>query len=368
MALEVQNAKKESWQKVTSAVQSPLWPGVPLALGSAALFGATAPFSKFLLGTIDPWLLAGLLYLGAGIGLAVVLLVQKSRGIASVQSPLRRADAGWIAAVILVGGLAGPLFLMQGLLRISASASSLLLNLEGLATMALAWLIFRENVDRRVLIGALLILAGAIGVTWQGGAVPINSGAVFVAAACLCWGIDNNLSRKLSGADPAQIAMIKGLVAGCVNVAIALSLGAALPLPQSIVAGAITGFFGIGVSLVMFILSLRHLGAARASAYFSTAPFVGVILSFIVLGDPLHWQIAFGGLLMAIGLYLHFAERHLHAHTHEELEHEHAHIHDAHHQHCHDHPVSEPHAHKHRHKVLHHVHAHFPDLHHRHDH
>lgn len=346
---------------------SPLWPGVPLALASAVLFGATAPVSKLLLRSIGPWLLAGLLYLGAGIGLAVLRLV-RTNSRANVQAPLRRNDIGWIAGVTLIGGVAGPLFLMLGLSRITAATSSLLLNLESLATMAIAWLVFRENVDRRVLLGAVLILAGAIAITWQDGTITWNTGAAFIAAACVCWGIDNNLSRKLSNADPVQIAMLKGLVAGSVNIVIALSLGASLPTIGVIVAAGVTGFIGIGVSLVMFILSLRYLGAARASAYYSIAPFAGVLLAFGVLGEPLSWQVAFGGTLMAGGVFLHLVERHLHEHLHDDLEHEHSHVHDTHHQHVHESKMTEPHSHRHSHKNLRHAHAHFPDLHHRHDH
>lgn len=347
---------------------SHLWPGVPLALGAAVLFGASAPLSKMLLGAVDPWLLAGILYLGAGLGLGLVHWGRPVLGLANVEAPLRRPNMPWLAAVIVFGGMLGPLFLMLGLSQTSAASGSLLLNLEGLATMAIAWIVFRENVDRRLLLGAATILAGAVLLSWTGQGLQLDTGGLFIAAACLCWGIDNNLTRKLSSADPVQIAMIKGLVAGTTNFAIALALGAQLPAPPILAGGAIVGFLGIGVSLVMFMLGLRHLGTARTGAYFSLAPFIGAVLALLVFRDGLTIQLVAAGLLMGLGLWLHLSERHEHVHDHEALEHDHAHTHDSHHQHAHDGPVSGPHSHVHRHEPLHHKHPHYPDLHHRHSH
>jgi drug/metabolite transporter (DMT)-like permease len=345
-----------------------LWPGVPLALASAALFGAAAPLSKLLMGSIDPWWLAVILYLRAGPGLAIVHWGRPLIGLPTVEAPLQRADLPWLTAVVLFGGMLGPLLLMLGLSQTSAASGSLLLNLEGLATMAIAWIAFRENVDRRLLIGAAAILAGALLLSWTGQSFRLDHGGLLIALACLCWGIDNNLTRKLSSADPVQIALIKGLVAGSVNVAIAVFLGAALPAAGLVAAGALVGFFGIGVSLVMFIVALRHLGTARTGAYYSLAPFIGAVLSVLLLSEPLTVTLVAAGGLMAVGLWLHLTERHVHDHTHAVLEHEHVHSHDAQHQHSHDGPVTEPHSHWHRHEVLTHRHAHFPDLHHRHEH
>ncbi len=198
----------------SDVTRSPLWPGVPLALASAVLFGASAPFAKLLLGSTDPQLLAGLLYLGAGFGLAIGQAGRSALGVGMSEAPLRRADLPWLIAIIVFGGIMGPLLLMLGLARTSAASGSLLLNLEGLATMAIAWVVFRENVDRRLLLGAASILAGACVLSWQGQGLRIDEGGLLIAAACLAWGVDNNLTRKLSSADPVIIAMIKGLVAG----------------------------------------------------------------------------------------------------------------------------------------------------------
>ena len=347
---------------------SPIWPGVPLALGSAVLFGASAPLAKMLLGAVDPWLLAGILYLGAGLGLAIVHFGRRAIKLPNVEAPLQRADLPWLAIVVILGGGVGPLLLMFGLSLTTAASGSLLLNLEGLATMGIAWVVFRENVDRRLLLGAAAILVGAVLLTWNGHKLEVDLGGMLIAGACLAWGIDNNLTRKLSSADPVQIAMLKGLVAGFVNLVLALLLGAALPSPGFAAAGALVGFFGVGVSLVMFMLGLRHLGTARTGAYFSLAPFIGAALAIALLGEAITVQFVTAGLLMAVGLWLHLAERHEHEHVHEALEHEHAHVHDLHHSHEHDGPVSEPHSHWHRHEPMRHKHPHYPDLHHRHKH
>ncbi|MBC8036896.1 MAG: DMT family transporter [Rhizobiales bacterium] len=332
------------------------------------LFGASTPLSKYLLESIDPWMLAGILYFGAGLGLLAARSVRNVFGVRTAETSLSRVDYPWLGAVVVIGGMIGPLLLMFGLARTTAGQGALLLNLEGLATMGIAWLVFRENVDRRLLIGAAAILSGAVVLTWNGTGITFDSGGLLIAAACLAWGIDNNLTRKLSSADPVQIAMIKGLFAGGTNLALAFGLGATVPSASLLAAGGVVGFFGIGVSLVMFMLGLRHLGTARTGAYFSLAPFVGALLAILLLQEPVTAQLLIAGALMAIGLALHLAERHEHEHVHEELEHDHLHLHDEHHDHGHDGEVTEPHSHRHRHRPIRHQHPHYPDLHHRHGH
>jgi len=343
--------------------------GIPLALASAVLFGASTPLAKLLLGSVDPWMMAGLLYLGAGLGLAIVHGARAVFGLPTVEAPLRRADLPWLGLVILAGGIGGPLLLMLGLARTDAAGASLLLNLEGLATMGIAWIAFRENVDRRLLTGAFAILAGAALLSWHG-AAGVQWGALFIVGACVCWGLDNNLTRRLSSADPVQIAMIKGLVAGTVNLSLALAHGAALPPIGPLLAAGLVGFWGYGVSLALFVLGLRHLGTARTGAYFSLAPFAGATLAVLMLGEPLTAGLVVAGALMGLGLWLHLSERHEHAHVHEVLEHEHRHRHDAHHRHEHGPEIDagEPHSHWHRHAPMAHRHPHYPDLHHRHGH
>ncbi len=351
------------------------WPGAPLAIASAALFGASTPLAKGLLGGgVSPWLLAGLLYLGSGLGLAVLHYGRRWVGRASTEAPLARGDWGWMGLVVLSGGIAGPVLLMLGLVSTPAASAALLLNLEGLATMIIAWLAFRENVDRRLLLGAGAILAGALLLSWQGGPGAggggFGWGAVLIAGACLAWGIDNNLTRKVSASDPVQIAMVKGLAAGAVNLTIALAAGARLPSAPLLAGAGVVGFFGYGVSLVLFVLALRFLGTARTGAYFSSAPFIGALLAVAMFGEPVTWRLIAAALLMTLGLYLHLVERHAHAHDHAPMAHEHPHVHDAHHQHVHaaEDPAGEPHTHPHRHAPMTHSHPHYPDLHHRHGH
>ncbi len=344
--------------------------GVWYALLAAILFGASAPLAKLLLRDAPPQLLAGLLYLGSGLGLSIVAAV-RSRGDQPKEASLGRRDIPWLAAAIVFGGIVGPVLLMVGLGRTPASSASLLLNLEGVFTALLAWVVFHENVDRRIAIGMLLIVLGGAALSWEGRAdFGGMAGPLAIAAACLCWGIDNNLTQRVSGGDPVQIAMLKGLVAGSVNVAIAVMLGARWSGAVQAGAAMLLGFLGYGVSLVLFVLGLRHLGTARTGAYFSLAPFVGAALSLIVWRE--HPSIAFvlGATCMAAGLWLHLTERHAHVHEHGELEHSHAHVHDAHHQHEHapGDPPGEPHTHAHRHAPLVHSHSHYPDIHHRHSH
>ena len=260
---------------------------------------------------------------------------------------------------------------MAGLARTPASGASLLLNLEGVFTAALAWFVFRENFDRRIALGMLVIVAGGAVLAWEGRlAWGGLAGPLAVAGACFAWGIDNNLTQKVSAGDPVQIAMLKGLVAGTVNIAIAIALGAAWPTAGSVSAAMLLGFLSYGVSLVFFVLALRNLGTARTGAYFSIAPFVGAAASFILLRERPTALLLAGGALMAIGVWLHVTERHEHPHTHEPLEHEHLHSHDDHHAHAHDvdDSPSEPHSHRHRHQPMTHGHPHYPDIHHRHEH
>jgi drug/metabolite transporter (DMT)-like permease len=345
---------------------------IAYALLSAALFGASTPLAKPLAGAMAPLALAGLLYLGSGIGLALWLALRALGPRPPAHSPpLARADWPWLAGAIAAGGIAGPALLMYGLARTDASTASLLLNLEAVFTAALAWSAFRENVDRRVFAGMLAIIAGGVVLSWE--QLPQArgiAGPILIAAACLAWALDNNLTRRVSGGDAVVIACLKGIVAGATNVVLAYLIGARLPAPGAIALAGIVGLFGYGVSLVLFIVALRDLGTARTSAYFSVAPFFGAALALLLLGEhagPAFWAAA---ALMAIGVWLHLTERHEHGHVHEPLTHAHEHVHDVHHRHAHAHTLDgpEPHTHVHQHERLRHRHPHYPDLHHRHEH
>jgi drug/metabolite transporter (DMT)-like permease len=343
------------------------------ALASAALFGASTPVAKVLLGAIHPAVLAGLLYCGAGVGITFLRRLAPAVLPASdaLQVPLNQKDFAWLAGAIAAGGVAGPLLLMFGLARTDAATASLLLTLEGAATALLAWFVFRENFDRRIALGMLCLLAGALVLSWSG-APGLHDllGPLAILCACFAWGLDNNLTRKVSLADPLQITELKGLVAGPINIVLGLWAGGTIALsPLALVAG-ITGFFGYGVSLVLYVLALRHLGAARTGAYFSTAPFVGAVIAVIALGENVTLGLLLAGALMGLGVWLHVTEHHEHDHAHEPLDHAHPHVHDAHHQHAHEpgDPAGEPHTHRHRHGALTHEHRHVPDMHHQHRH
>jgi len=339
------------------------------ALISAALFGASTPLAKALVGEVTPLMLAGLLYLASGVGLATWSGIRRLAGAGrGGPSP---GDWPWLGAAIVCGGIAGPALLMYGLLLVPASSASLLLNLEAVFTASIAWLVFSENVDRRIFLGMAAIIAGGVVLSWEeaprAGGV---TGALLIGAACLCWALDNNLTRRVSGGDAVTLAALKGLAAGSVNLALALAQGASLPAAQPLAEAAALGFVGYGISLVLFILALRDLGTARTGAYFSVAPFFGAALALVLLGErvgPAFW-LAAG--LMGLGVWLHISERHEHEHAHEPLVHTHEHVHDEHHRHAHG-PAAqggEPHSHEHRHSAMRHRHPHYPDLHHRHGH
>lgn len=345
--------------------------GPALALVSAALFGLAAPGAKVLLDAIDPWMLAALLYLGAGLGLGLILAARRLRASWRMAAALGRREAGWLAAAIVCGGCAGPVLLMVGLATTPASSAALLLNLEGVLTALIAWFVFRENFDKRIALGMAAIAGGAVLLSW-GGTFTLRGllGPLAIAGACLAWALDNNFTRKVSLADPVGIAALKGLVAGAVNFVLALLLGAALPPLSAGLAAAALGFVSIGLSLVLFITALRHLGTARTGAYYSTAPFVGAAVGVVALGEPVTAVLAVAGLLMAVGVWLHLTERHEHEHEHAPLAHSHRHVHDWHHRHAHgpDDPPGEPHSHRHVHVRLRHRHQHYPDAHHQHSH
>lgn len=333
--------------------------GVRTALAAALLFGAGTPIAKLLLNSVSPWLLAGLLYFGSGVGLALYRkLIHAPTG------RLSRADLPWFAGAILTGGIIGPVLLMIGLTKMPASGASLLLNAEGVFTALLAWFLFKENFSYRIALGMTAIVAGAVILSWPDeiafeGLWP----ALAVLGACFAWGVDNNLTRHVSLSDATWIASTKGLVAGSVNLVLAFVLGAAWPPLPNIAVTMVVGFLAYGVSLTLFVISLRHLGTARTGAYFSVAPFFGAVLA-VAIGEPVTVPLLIAGAAMILGIWLHLTERHEHEHTHETMEHDHELLHDEHHQHL---PKLIDGS-NHQHNEFKHTHSHFPDSHHRHSH
>lgn len=341
------------------------------ALGAALLFGASTPLAKLLVGDMPPLLLAGLLYLGSGLGLGALLVLRVLRN-PQVRQELRVpiAELPWLLGAIAFGGVLGPALLMLGLTRVDGASAALLLNVEAVLTALIAWMVFRENADRRIVAGMVAIVLGGVLLSWEPGSGSLSVGALLIIAACLAWAVDNNLTRKVSTNDAMLVAGSKGLVAGLCNTGLALGFGADLPAPGLVGASLTLGFLGYGLSLTLFVVGLRSLGTARTGAYFSVAPLFGVLIALAIWPHTPSWTFWLAAALMAVGVWLHVSERHEHFHTHEPMEHSHRHRHDIHHQHDHDFQWdgAEPHAHPHRHERLEHQHAHFPDIHHRHDH
>ena len=346
--------------------------GALFGLGAAASFGLSAPLAKLLLGQISPVLLAGLLYLGAAAGLWLYRAVTP----VSKEPPLRRADVPTLIVVVVTGGLLGPVLMLFGLARVTALAGSLLLNFEAPLTVLLAVVLFGEHLGRYAVIAVSCVFAGALLLKLEsgvfGGPVGVHTGGVaLLAAACLCWALDNNLTQRLSLRDPFAIVRVKTLVAGVVNTTLGLVLTRAeLPSAGYVAAALALGSVSYGVSVVLDAYALRLVGAAREAAYFATAPFVGALASVVLLGDALRWHDSLAIAVMAMGVIALLRERHGHRHAHDTIEHEHLHEHDAHHQHEHPEgtPAGEPHSHVHRHQPLTHDHPHVPDAHHRHRH
>ncbi|UJR78750.1 DMT family transporter [Sandaracinus amylolyticus] len=334
------------------------------ALLAAALFGASTPASKALLDELGPFTLAGLLYLGAA--LAVVPRAGGvPRGALRDGRTLRR-----LGGAVLFGGVVGPVLLLAGLAIASASAVSIWLSLETVFTALLARVFFREHVGPRTALAIALIVASSA-LLASPSLEALTPAALLVAGACLAWGLDNNLMSLVDGVSPAQSTLVKGLVAGATNLAIGLVVeGVPAFDPRTLALALLVGATGYGISLVLYVAASQQLGATRSQAVFSTAPFWGVALSWLVLGEPVTPIAVVASVLLALALVVLPRDRHAHAHTHERIEHAHWHRHDdAHHEHAHEVvPRFGWHFHAHVHDPLTHEHAHEPDLHHRHDH
>jgi drug/metabolite transporter (DMT)-like permease len=350
-------------------------PFIPVLL-SAVGFGLSTPLAKLLLRDIPPVSLAGLLYVGAFAGLALyggarrVFAAGKGSGETRHFEPLRSGDLPWLAGAILSGGIVGPIFLMEGLRRMSGASASLLLNLEGLATALIAVLLFREPACRRTWAALGAMTAAGILTTWDPARGRFETlGPLFILIAMAGWGLDNNLTRNISDKDPVLIAAIKGFAAGGITLALAAVAGERLPVGVPAAAALAVGAVCYGFSLVLFIVSLRRLGAFRTGAFFSLAPFVGAAVALPVLGEPAGWTLVPAALLMGLGAVLIAGEDHDHPHKHGPLRHAHSHAHgDLHHGHAHTEMPDKPHYHEHEHAETEHTHGHWPDGHHRHGH
>jgi drug/metabolite transporter (DMT)-like permease len=358
---------------LSSLPHSPSLKGASLAIGAAVLFGLGVPLAKQLLSGIAPPMLSSLFYLGSAAVLSIGWICASAVNpqLRLKEAPLRRHDLPWLAGSIICGGLFAQFLEIWGINLIPASEASLLLNLEAVFTVTVAIVLFREHAGRNFIIGTVLLILGAIVLTagpeWR---FSLSVGSLCLILACLGWSMDNNLTRNISHANPVFPVMIKGFVSGLILLAVALSLRSQIPPAVLIVQAMAVGAMAYGLSLVLYVLAMRYIGAARTGAFFCTAPFVGAGASILFLHEPVTMPFVIAAALMAIGLSFHLTESHDHLHVHEPITHEHEHVHDEHHRHEHgpSDPPGEPHSHVHTHEALAHTHPHMPDIHHRHEH
>jgi drug/metabolite transporter (DMT)-like permease len=338
---------------------------------SAALFGISPTIAKLLVTEMPPVALAGFLYLGAFIGLFLFTLLKKVTSMKAQPKapPLEKKDLPWLAGAIFAGGVVAPITLMTGLTMVSGYATSLLLNLEGVATAIIAVLAFNEYAGRRLWVALLFMTFSGIMLAWSPDQGVINmAGLLLIVLAMVCWGIDNNLTQRISNKDPTQIAQLKGIIAGTASLSLAVIIGLHIPLDATVLFALILGAFSYGLSLVLFIKALEGMGSSRTGAFFSFGPFIGAVASILILGESITWLMLTAAALMIVGVWLMLTERHGHLHRHEGMTHTHIHEPDPHHQHVHPEGQEEQHSHQHAHEEVVHSHVHWPDQHHRHDH
>lgn len=345
------------------------------AILASILFGASAPLSKILLGTIEPIPLASFLYIGSGLGLLLLQIFLRTGKKQNInEASLKKADISWLIGAIVAGGVIAPIILMISLKITPASTTSLLLNFEGVSTTLIAILFFKENIGKQLWKAIICITLASILLSWNfNNQWGFSIGSLGIICACICWGIDNNFTRNISSKNPFTIVTIKGLVAGSFSLFLAFILNNPLPNIKIIFITMILGFFCYGLSIVLFVFAMRELGSARTSALFGTAPFVGAILSFVICGDIPNLMFFISLPIMIIGTIILLKEDHGHFHKHQFIEHEHKHCHtDLHHSHTHTRSeqasIDGYHSHDHIHDQIEHSHDHAPDIHHRHEH
>jgi drug/metabolite transporter (DMT)-like permease len=341
-------------------------PFILQALTAALFFGASAPIAKLLLGDdIAPIYLAAFLYLGSGTGTFLFRFTQRMQS-KNAEADIKSPDIKWLAGAIISGGILAPIILMISLQNTAASTASLLLNFEGVGTTVIALLFFREAIGRRAWTAIIVITLASIFLSTNfGSGWGMSLGALGIILACILWGVDNNFTRNISGKDPLAIVAWKGLVAGTFSFILAFFLGDQLPSLKIILGTLVLGFVSYGLSTMLFIRSMRGLGAARTSALYGTAPLAGVLLSIVIFGEFPSFFFIIAAILMIGGALLLINENHEHTHMHTALIHEHSHIHDS--THGHD-DSKEVHSHEHEHPAEEHAHGHMPDIHHRHRH
>lgn len=339
------------------------------AILAAALFGMSAPFSKLLLLKISPLFLSALLYLGAGIGMLFIDIAKRISKTKRIEARLTKGELPYVISMIVLDIMA-PISLMVGLTMTNAANASLLNNFEIAATSVIALIVFKETIGKRLWLSISLITVSSVILTLDDfSSFSFSIGSVFVLLACLCWGLENNCTRKLSIKDPLQVVIIKGFGSGIGALVIAAFANDLSGDADFILLSLLLGFFAYGMSIFFYVSSQRSLGAARTSTYYAVAPFIGVGISLIVFNEPINANFMAALVIMLIGTYFAAVEKHAHRHYHENMEHEHRHNHsDGHHNHSHQMLVEGDHSHPHVHDVIVHNHSHTPDMHHAHLH
>jgi drug/metabolite transporter (DMT)-like permease len=335
---------------------------------AAVCYGISSPVSKIMLESIPPIFMASLLYLGAGLGVGFVVLVNNAKGKLQTEARLSKNDLPYIIGMIALD-IAAPVLFMSGLLLSSPASVSLLNNFEIVATAVIALIVFKEMVGKRMWLSIILITIATILLSFEDiKTFSFSFGSLLVLGACVSWGFENNCTRMLSLKNPLEIVVLKGFGSGTGSLIIAVVIKAYSINIACILFALLLGFFAYGLSVYFYILAQRSLGASRTSAYYAFAPFIGVVLSFVFFREALTVSFAAALIVMAAGTYFAVSERHIHAHIHEVTEHEHRHNHkDGHHNHQHEN-MEQEHSHLHTHERLEHKHLHMPDLHHNHTH
>lgn len=341
---------------------------VLMAILAAVLFGICSPVSKLLLDDLSPTFLAALLYLGAGLGMLIILITGILRKRTQMEAKMTKKELPYILAMILLD-IAAPIFLMIGLTMTTASTASLLNNFEIVATASIAMIFFKEPLDKRMWSAIIMIVISSMILSVEDfKSLSLSAGSIFVIAACLCWGIENNCTRMLSMKDPLQIVIMKGFGSGTGALLISIGVNGIYGSLPYILLALLLGCVSYGLSIFFYIAAQRELGAARTSIYYATAPFIGVLISWIVLRDAITGSFLTALAIMLIGTYFAISEKHEHPHIHVEETHEHRHRHDDGHHGHHDIEITEEHSHEHTHEKQAHTHTHMPELHHQHKH
>lgn len=361
--------KKNTNLKNTNQKNSRSYQAIGFAILAALLYGISSPVSKLLLVKLQPTLMAALLYLGAGIGMLGLnffkVLLKKEK----VEASMTKKELPFIIGMILLD-IAAPIFLMIGLKMTTAANASLLNNFEIVATSIIALVIFKETIGKRMWLAIGFITLSSILLSVSDiSSLSFTVGSIFVLLACISWGFENNCTRMLSLKDPLQIVVVKGFGSGLGALIIALSVGRIELDWAYVLIALLLGFVAYGMSIYFYIIAQRSLGAARTSAYYAAAPFIGVLISWVILKEPITPLFTIALFVMLVGTYFAVTEEHGHMHVHVVETHEHKHNHhDGHHDHTHDYEVAGEHSHAHTHEAVEHTHEHLPDLHHRHTH